>query len=385
MNEARWDVFFRLGMEAYQNGDYGQACEAFGGALDEVRQLDPPDLRLASTLNNLACALSQSGQVAPAIALQEEALGVTRQLVGDDHELVQAGLVALASDYVKLQRYGEAEALLLSALARGQQGPARKRAWDHLSQLHLAQDRLPEAARALTQLATELEQEPQELARVMHMLTHVYDALGDVEQADASRQSTLELIESLWGSANLAYAEVVASLAESVSAQQRFLKAAPLYARAWESFRQCVPEDDPRASGCLLGQLIALRDGGDLEGALELTQRVVPGWTSPTLRRRWLNECALVHILSGHYEQALPLLRQALDISDELTMPARISIQFNLASALFGAGRVEEARPMLENLEGLAEEHLGPDHALRQRIALQLQELLRSQADPGRS
>lgn len=376
MDETRWDVFFQLGMQAYQAGDFDQARQAFEVCVEEAAQLDPPDLRLARGLNNLACALSRLGHFQQSIAIQQQGLMVSRKLLGDDHEVVAAGLLNLASDYGKLERYGEAEALYASVLQRQCSDEVRLQALENLSQFHMARQKLPEAAETLRQMARVLGGQPDRMARCLHSLANVYDALGEDLSADAARSQSLQLIEELWGKHNMAYGEVVANMAESLMAQQRLAKAAELYGQAAEALQGCVPADDARLAGCRLGRLIALRDSGQLEEAARW------GAASPDHSRRWLNEYGLVFFLQKRFEEAADRFRQSLELPEELPMPARISVLFNLGSALMGAGQYPESLAILENIAGLAEEHLGGEHAMTGRIWVQLRELYRLTEKP---
>ena len=249
MDEARWDMFFQLGMQAYQSGDFEQAREAFMVTVEEAAKIDPPDLHLARALNNLACALSQQGRLADSVALQEQALALSRDLLGEDHEVVAGGLLNLASDYGKMQRFAEAEALFLAALQRKIAPAVRIQALENLSQFYMAQEKLPEAAQILQQLTPLLSDQPQGLARVLHSLAHVYDAIGQPVQADAARSQTLHLIEQMWGNHTMAYGEVVANMGESLMAQGRLLEAAELYGKAARCLEQCLPKDDARLLG----------------------------------------------------------------------------------------------------------------------------------------
>ena len=371
MDEARWDMFFQLGMQAYQNGDWEQAREAFGVTVEEAAKSDPPDLHLARALNNLACALSQLGQLAESVRLQEQALVLSRNLLGENHEVVAGGLLNLASDYAKMQRFGEAEALFQSALQRPIAPAVRIQALENLSQFYMARDKLPEAIEILTELTTLVRDKPEGLARTLHSLAHLYDGTGQPAQADAARSQTLQLIEEMWGAHTLAYAEVVANMAESLMAQQRLAPAAELYAKAAAAFAQCVPADDARLAGCRLGQLIALRDSGQLDQAARVGQQ------SPDTSRRWLNEYGLVLFLQKKYQQAADLFKKSLELPEECPVAVRISILFNLASAHMGAQDNDQALPILQNIAGLAEEHLGGEHGMTMRIWLQLSELYR--------
>jgi tetratricopeptide (TPR) repeat protein len=375
MNEARWDTFFRVGMEHYQQGDFQQAAEAFSVSLEEARELPSPDLRQARSLNNLGCALSQLGQLGPAVALQEEGLAQVLELLGPEHQLVAGARLNLASDYLRTERVAEAESLFRECLS----GPLGEQAAGALAQHYLSQERLPEAAEVLEQA---LARHPDQAAQMLQMLTHIYDALGQTEPADAHRQRLLDWMATNWGKQTLAFAEVVASLAESLAAQERLLLAADLYGQAAESFAGCVPAGDARLIGCLLGHLLGLRDGGRPDLALTFAQSVDTQAFPPETRRRWSNEVGLVHFLLQDYLQARKYFEESLEIGHDLPMPVRISILFNLGSAQFGQGEVELAQRTFDNLSGLAQEHLPPEHPLYERIRLQREALSNPKETP---
>jgi tetratricopeptide (TPR) repeat protein len=371
MNDDRWELFNQLGMQAYQDGEWDQAVQAFEVTVEEASKLEPPDLRLARALNNLACALSHSGRTAESVGLQEQALTLSHNLLGPDHEIIAAGMLNLASDYAKLGRIGEAEQLFKSALTRQLARPVRVQAMENLTQFYMAQQKLPEASEVLQQLVGLQSDNPEGQAKALHMLTHVYDATGQKLQADTTRAQTLALIGDLWGEKTLAYGEVVANMAESLLAHERLAEAAELYSKAIPALAGCVPADDARLAGCRLGQLIALRDSGQLEKAARV------GADSPDRTRRWLNEYGLVLFLQERFDEAAAIFQQSLDLPESMTQAARISVLFNLGSAHMGARRYEQALPILEKIAVLAEEHLGSEHQLTFRIWVQLRELYR--------
>ena len=377
MNDDRWELFSQLGMQAYQNGEWDQAVQAFEVTVEEAIKLDPPDLRLARAFNNLACALSQQGRLAESVGLQEQALTLSHKLLGGDHEIIAAGMLNLASDYAKLGRIAEAEQLFKSALTRTTvSNEVRVQALENLTQFYMSQQKLPEASEVLQELVQLQRSNPGGQAKALHMLTHVYDATGQRLQADTTRAQTLALIEELWGEKTMAYAEVVANMAESLMVHERLTEAAELYAKAVFAFAGCVPADDARLVGCRLGQLICLRDSGDLEAAARL------GEDSSDQSRRWLNEYGLVLFLQERFDEAAATFQRSLELPEEMSQPVRISVLFNLGSAHMGARRHPQALAFLENVAGLAEEHLGSEHQLTFRIWVQLRELYRILEQP---
>jgi tetratricopeptide (TPR) repeat protein len=385
MDQARWELYFKLGMDAYAQSDWDQARQAFEVALEEAQQVEVPDLRLARSLNNLAVALSQLGRVGESVVLQERALDVSRELFGPDHEIVAGGLLNLAADYAKMQRLVEAERIFHTALERlraaGNTG-LEAQGLENLSQFYMAHQKMPQAAETLERLIELMSEDQEGQARVLHTLTHVYDALGKTPQADSCRQRTVALIEKLWGPGSMAFGEVAGNMAESLMAQQRFPEAAELYARAGTALAACVPPDDPRLLGCLLGQLISLREGGLLGEAEKLGARMAEEWRSlprpPGDYRRWLNEYGLAVFLQHRHEEAARLFEESMTVGGDMPPPTRISILFNLGSARMAAGDLASAQQILENLSVLAEEHLTGDHQLTWRIWLQLTELYRA-------
>lgn len=382
MDEARWDFFFKLGMDAYERSDWDQARQAFEVAVEEARQADEPDSRLARSLNNLACALSHLGRVPESVALQEQALAVSQQVFGSDHEVVAGSLLNLAADYARLQRFPEAESLFLRALQALEGHALEPQGLENFSQFYLAQQKLPEAAQVLEKLAIRVAGQPEEQARVWHTLAHVYDALQRPAEADELRRRTLESCEQLWGAQTLAFGEVAGNMAESLMAHERYAEAAPLYARAEQALGACVPGDDARLLGSLLGQLICLREAGQLQEAEALGQRMVQSWQGreggpPGDFRRWLNELAMAIFLQGRAAEAAALFERSLDLPGDYPVATRVAILFNLGSARLAEGKLAEAQIVLENVAGLAEEHLTAQHQLTWRVWLQLSELYR--------
>ena len=117
VSDEEWWKYIHAGMQAYQQGRYTDAETSWLAALEEAKQFGDEDVRLATSLNNLALLYNTQGQYAQAEPPYQRALAIYEKALGPDHPNVATSLNNLALLYNTQGQYGQAEPLYLRALA----------------------------------------------------------------------------------------------------------------------------------------------------------------------------------------------------------------------------------------------------------------------------
>ena len=114
---GQWQSYITAGEQAYQQADYAEAEKQFEAALKEAGAFGPDDVRLATSLDNLALLYDAQGRYAKAEPLYQRALAIWEKALGPEHPHVAASLNNLATLYQLQCKYADAEPLLNRALA----------------------------------------------------------------------------------------------------------------------------------------------------------------------------------------------------------------------------------------------------------------------------
>ena len=111
-----WGTAHKEGSKASGRGFYSDAETHYLAALKAIES-EPPDRRLALTLNNLALSYRRQRRYAEAEPLYKRALAVWEKLHGPEHQGVATTLGNLGMLYRDQRKYVEAEPLLKRSLA----------------------------------------------------------------------------------------------------------------------------------------------------------------------------------------------------------------------------------------------------------------------------
>ncbi|MEO8459561.1 MAG: serine/threonine-protein kinase [Dokdonella sp.] len=107
-----------LGTVAYARHGLGQLHEAdadYASSIAQMRALTPqPELSIAIGLNNRAMVLYDLDRLDQAVVLQEQAIALTRKVMGDDYPRLAARLANLAGTYAKLGGHDTAAAAAMA-------------------------------------------------------------------------------------------------------------------------------------------------------------------------------------------------------------------------------------------------------------------------------
>ena len=146
----QWQSHMDAGVKTYQQGNYPEAEKQFTAAVKEAEGFGPQDLRLATTLNNLALLYKAQGKYAEAEPLHKRALAIYEKTLGPGHPRVATSLNNLALLYKAQGRYVDAEPLYQRALAiyektLGPEHPKLATCLNNLASLYHVQGRYAEA------------------------------------------------------------------------------------------------------------------------------------------------------------------------------------------------------------------------------------------------
>ena len=177
-----------------------------------------PSEDYASSLAWLAALYYSQGRYEQAEPLYEQALGLRRKLLGEDHPDVTASLNNLARLSYSQGRYEQAEPLYEQALA--------------LRRQLLGEDH-PDVTASLNNLA------------------YLYYSQGRYEQAEPLYEQALALRRQLLGEDHPDVASSLNNLAELYRSQGRYEQAEPLYEQALALRRQLLGEDHPDVASSL--------------------------------------------------------------------------------------------------------------------------------------
>ena len=103
---AKWESYITAAQQAYQQADYAEAEKQSEAALKEAEAFD--DVRLATSLNNLALLYKAQGRYAEAEPLYQRSLAIREKALGPEHPAVATSLENYADLLRKTGRVSEA-------------------------------------------------------------------------------------------------------------------------------------------------------------------------------------------------------------------------------------------------------------------------------------
>lgn len=318
-------------------GRRGDALELYQRALAiRERVLDPFDVELANTLLNLGVHLSDSGQYAQAARLLERALAIRDRIYGGAHPIVAFAKVALAGAYVETGRLDEAEGLARDAAERLQASlpaahPRISEALNMGALIRVARrdftGAIPLQRSVLGSYASTLgASHPDTLVAKNNLAYSLIHADGAPEAEALLR----EVVAAKRGDNGQAGVNDLQNLASALSLQGKHAEAISWQRRALEL--QTVREGAvSTATAVALRELAIAEELGGSEAEVDFRRALATasesGRANPVALRGWTVPLAAFLAGAGRCEEALPLLRSALDeferhkASDPLARP----------------------------------------------------------------
>ncbi len=184
-----WERSTMEGAKAFQEGRLGDAERSLEQARQQAATGAGTDLELAASLVNLALVRQAQGDIAGALALQQEALGLREKALGPDHPDVAKGLNSIAALYSLQNDYTAAEVPLARALAIREHalGSANRytaQSLNNLALLYAAQGRYAEAEPLYQRAVAILEKQayPEDLATVLENYAALLEDAGRMDE-----------------------------------------------------------------------------------------------------------------------------------------------------------------------------------------------------------
>lgn len=223
--------------------------------------------------------------------------------------------------------------------------------------------------RSYDAISAQFAAQPLVRAGLLQRLAQTMGVLGLAQRALPIAQEALQLRRSILGDDHVDALESQYLVGSLLNALGRFDDAAALLRDLLDrSTRTLGPESDRTLlASSLLGG--ALRQGGDLDGAERIwretleTQRRVFGPDNPATLRT-LNNIGIIHAMRGQVAQAEACWREVLERrrASGVAPDEPGSARANLAMLLQDQGKLDEARPLLEEDLAEARHRSGDDH-----------------------
>jgi tetratricopeptide (TPR) repeat protein len=237
-----WDTLTNEVRSLYQKGQYDHAVLVAKKALDvSEKEVGPSNLRVATSMNNLAVLYGTQGQYAEAEALFKHSLAQVEKALGPDHPDVATRLSNLALVYKNQGRYAEAEALYKRSLsirekALGHDHPDVALTLNDLALLYKNQGRYAEAEslykRSLSIREKALGPDHPKVADTLNNLAVLYDTQGQYGEAEALYKRSLSIREKALGPDHPKVATSLENMAELYRITGRVKEAESLEKRA---------------------------------------------------------------------------------------------------------------------------------------------------------
>lgn len=336
-SEAEWRVHTEAGTTAYRAGDFRVAVTRLEAALREAESFGVVDLRLATSLSNLALLYRVQGRYAETEPLYRRSLGIYEQALGADHPYAAIALNNLAALYQTQGFYAKAEPLY---------------------------------QRSLGIFEKALDPDPTDLANSLNNLAALYQAQGRYREAEPLHSRSLGIFEKALGPDHPDVASPINNLAHLYQEQGRYTDAEPLYRHSLRIYERAFGPDHPDVAKSLNNLAALYQTQGLYAEADPLYQRSlgivekVFGPDHPDVATG-INNLANLYEAQGRYADAERLFQHALGVYEKALgpdHPAVASSLNNMASLYQTQGRYWDAEALYQRSLGIREKTLNSDH-----------------------
>lgn len=276
-------------------------------------------------------------------------------------------------------RYGEAEPLLVQAVASGEMQHGTDHPllipflvrlgalWHKRGNYDLAQATLQ---RALALAEQYLEPAHPQKAQTLNAFGDLYWSLGKFAAAEHVGQQALAICEQHWGPDHPQTATALANLASYWQEQGKYAAAEPLFLRALEICEHHLGVDHPQTADTLNSLTILHLAQGNVEQAILVGKRTLNvfeqslGPEHPKTAMA-LNNLALAYRRQGQLTEALPLYQRSLAIAEEqlgADHPHTALCMSNLATVFREQGQYAHAEALYQRALEIQVQQLGPEN-----------------------
>jgi tetratricopeptide (TPR) repeat protein len=239
--EEAWMSERNAGLQHVREQLYAEATERFEAAVESAEQFGPEDLRLATSLNDLAEVRRIRGDGAGAVPLYRRALAIWEAVLGANHPDIATALNNLAETYRSEGNHADAEPLYRRSVGIWEQtlGPDHANVATGLNNLALvlhADRQLEEAERLFRRALAIWEQSlgsaTPNVATVLHNLADVLRSQGTYAEAEPVARRSLAILEDLLGPNHHELIESLDSVGELGWIQEDYAEAVLFYERS---------------------------------------------------------------------------------------------------------------------------------------------------------
>jgi len=326
---------YQQARDAELAGQTAQALSFYQQAIAESRQVSPKDA--AAILYAQASLLKEQHQFANAKQAFEESLQLREQYLGKDHGSVAISLNGLASIYMTVADYKQAEELYKRALSITEKQPDNQR----------------------------------NLAIAINNLAELHRTTGHFTEAEPLFKKALELDKTSFGTEHPRVAIRFNNLAELYRQMGDYSKAIQLLEMALEIEKKVEKETSPENIGIRynnLGQVY--RTIGDFDKAEQYYQQALQifeknAGKNSHLYAIGLNNMGWIHQALGQSKEAEQHFKKALNIQEKLYGKEHPDIAINLnnlALLLTTQKQFKEALPLYQRSLEIFEKKLGKEH-----------------------
>jgi len=319
MDDLERGLLLARGHIALDTGDFDEGIRVLRAAVKHTRTEHDAPWVIAETLESLATALRESGELAEAERVQTEALGLLEASRGKSHPstaLTRAKLAQVWSDAGRIEAARDAYSLSLTQLeaALGPEHLSVAVVATNLATAHLLSgDALPAIAllRRVADIERERLQPGQATAATLHTLGNAYVLQDDLESAAEAFSTGLEHIGRELGDDHPQRAIFLSSLASVALDRGRPDEAITLAEESRAVRAAAFGSDDPRLAFEDLVLAGAYLERGRPELASSTARRGARLLYDDPVRPRWLAELryfearALVDL--GRTDEAIPV------------------------------------------------------------------------------
>ncbi len=224
--------------------------------------------------------------------------------------------------------------------------------------------------RGVNQIETDLKDQPEIQARMMHELGKVYERLGAYEEAESLLESALDIRKTRFGEEHLAVADTLQRLAEVLLGKAHYQRAESLLVEALAIRQKLLGGDHESIAECLdaLGTTYSFtadnaRAEDCFEQALAMSERL-HGAEHPSVAIGLANR-ARVLADQGRYAEAEPIQRRALELLQKAhgeEHPHVATAMEHLVRPLLWLGKVEEAERLARQVLEIRIRIFGDEH-----------------------
>ncbi len=319
-------------------GDYTKADSLARRSL-EIREatFDPPDLSIASALDQRATVLEKMGKYTRSEEYARRSLAMRQELLDPPHELIASSLNGLALTLKEQGKLEKADSLYREAL---------------IMRRTVHGDEHADVASTLTNIGM------------------VAFERGRFKEAEEYHEEALAINRVVFGDSHPQTALSLNNRALAVQNQGRYAEAEPLFRETLEISTAVLGDEHPHVATVTNNLAVVIEEQGRMTESGELKKkalhvtRAALGENHPTLAAR-LNNLGVHYLKMRDYREAERYFQETLELLERtvgLTHQHAALTMGSLARAVRYTGDIAEARELAERSLNLIRDHFGEEH-----------------------